>query len=63
MRLYLVQHGQAKSEEVDPQRGLSERGIQDVGRLSGAPTSEPHFEGHKDYLCMPSLPDKLRCGC
>ena len=34
MRLYLVQHGQAKSEELDPQRGLTEQGIQDVERLA-----------------------------
>ena len=34
MRLYLVQHGQAKSEELDPQRGLTEQGVQDVERLA-----------------------------
>ena len=34
MKLYLVQHGQAKSEEIDPQRGLTEQGTQDVERLA-----------------------------
>ena len=35
MRLYLVQHGQAKSEEIDPRRTLTEQGSQDVERLAG----------------------------
>lgn len=30
MRLYLVQHGQAKSEEQDPERPLSENGEREV---------------------------------
>jgi phosphohistidine phosphatase len=30
MLLYLVQHGEAKREEEDPQRGLSDKGRQDV---------------------------------
>lgn len=30
MRLYLVQHGEATSEEVDPKRPLTEKGKQDV---------------------------------
>lgn len=34
MRLYLVQHGDALSEEVDPVRRLSERGKADAGRLA-----------------------------
>lgn len=34
MKLYLVQHGDALSMEVDPVRRLSERGKADVGRLA-----------------------------
>ncbi len=30
MLLYLVQHGEAKREEEDPQRGLTQKGIEDV---------------------------------
>ena len=30
MRVYLVQHGESKSEEEDPQRKLTEKGIGDV---------------------------------
>jgi phosphohistidine phosphatase len=33
MRLYLVQHGEALSEEVDPERHLSEKGTADVERV------------------------------
>jgi phosphohistidine phosphatase len=32
--LYLIQHAQAKSKEVDPQRSLTEAGEQDVSRLA-----------------------------
>ena len=34
MHLYLVRHGQAKSEQVDPRRGLSEAGVRQVRRLA-----------------------------
>jgi phosphohistidine phosphatase len=34
MRLYLVQHGQAKSEAEDPDRPLTERGVEDVTRVA-----------------------------
>ncbi len=34
MFLYLVQHGEAKSEEEDPARGLTEKGVQDVRLVS-----------------------------
>lgn len=34
MRLYLVQHGEAKKEEEDPLRPLSERGREDVQRVA-----------------------------
>ena len=30
MRIYLVQHGESKSEEEDPERHLTERGIDEV---------------------------------
>ena len=30
MRIYLVQHGESKSEEEDPQRHLTDRGIEEV---------------------------------
>ncbi len=33
MRLYLVQHGEAKSEEDDPERPLTDRGASDVRRV------------------------------
>ncbi len=34
MRLYLVQHGAAKSEAEDPQRGLTEEGRRTVERMT-----------------------------
>ena len=34
MRVYLVQHGQAKSEEEDPQRGLTDKGIGEVEKVA-----------------------------
>ena len=34
MRIYLVQHGQAKSEDIDPDRHLTEKGIADVKKMS-----------------------------
>jgi phosphohistidine phosphatase len=34
MFLYLVQHGEAKKEEEDPARGLTDRGMQDVRTVS-----------------------------
>jgi len=34
MRIYLVQHGQAKSEDIDPDRRLTEKGIADVTKIS-----------------------------
>lgn len=36
MKLFLVQHGEAVSKEVDPERPLSERGIADVKAMAGA---------------------------
>ena len=34
MRLYLVQHGEATSEEEDPERPLTDRGVGDVRRVA-----------------------------
>ena len=34
MKLYLVQHGEAKSKVEDPQRPLTERGKEDVARVT-----------------------------
>ncbi len=36
MRLYLVQHGEAKSKEEDPDRGLTDKGIRDVEKVAVA---------------------------
>ncbi|MCU0693101.1 MAG: phosphohistidine phosphatase SixA [Polyangiaceae bacterium] len=35
MALYLVQHGEAYSEQEDPQRGLTPAGTSDVERIAG----------------------------
>jgi phosphohistidine phosphatase len=34
MYLYLVQHAEAISKDIDPSRGLSEKGIDDIKRVS-----------------------------
>lgn len=34
MLVYLVQHGQAKSKDVDPDRHLTEKGVDDVEKMS-----------------------------
>jgi len=34
MKLYLAQHGEALSKEVDPERPLSARGIRDAGTIA-----------------------------
>jgi phosphohistidine phosphatase len=34
MLLYLVQHGEAKSEEEDPERGLTDKGFRDIARVA-----------------------------
>ena len=36
MRLYLVQHGEAKSEAEDPERSLTVRGEEETLKISGA---------------------------
>lgn len=35
MKLYLVQHGEACAKEVDPDRPLTDRGREDIERLTG----------------------------
>jgi len=35
MRVYLVQHGESKSEEEDPQRRLTDKGIGEVQKVAG----------------------------
>jgi phosphohistidine phosphatase len=34
MLLYLVQHAEAKSEEEDPERSLTEKGLQDIKKVA-----------------------------
>ena len=34
MRAYLVQHGEARSKDVDPERRLTEKGVRDVEKVS-----------------------------
>ena len=36
MKIYLVQHGEAAAKEVDPERPLTEQGMQDVQRVARA---------------------------
>jgi len=36
MRVYLIQHGKAKSKEEDPERGLSEEGLHETRRTAEA---------------------------
>ncbi len=35
MTLYLVQHGQSLSKDVDPDQGLSEKGVAETERIAG----------------------------
>jgi len=35
MRLYLVQHGEAKSKQEDPERSLTDSGVRAVGKVAG----------------------------
>lgn len=35
MKLYLVQHAQAASKDVDPQRSLTDRGQRDIQKVAG----------------------------
>jgi phosphohistidine phosphatase len=34
MKLYLVRHGEAKPAEIDPSRGLSTKGVQDITKVA-----------------------------
>ncbi len=46
MKLYLIQHGQAKSKAEDPQRPLTERGREDVARVAAFAASAGLQVGH-----------------
>lgn len=35
MKIYLMQHGEARSKQDDPQRSLSDKGKQDVDKIAG----------------------------
>lgn len=35
MKLYLVQHGDAVTKDIDPERPLSDQGVHDVGAIAG----------------------------
>lgn len=48
MFLYLVQHAEAKKEEIDPARSLSEKGIQDIQKVA-AYLSQLNFSLHKIF--------------
>lgn len=53
MKLYLMQHGKAKPKEEDPERGLTEEGIEEVERVAvflgrlGIEASRIHHSGKK----------------
>ncbi|MGO8991646.1 MAG: hypothetical protein ACLQGU_02165 [bacterium] len=36
MKLYLIQHGEAKPEAEDPERSLTARGEEETRKISGA---------------------------
>ena len=38
MKLYLIQHGEAKSELEDPERSLTSKGEEEVNRVAKAAT-------------------------
>ena len=44
MRLYLVQHGEAKSEAEDPERSLTMRGEEETKKISGAAKRQPFLD-------------------
>jgi phosphohistidine phosphatase len=69
MFLYLVQHGEAKREEDDPQRGLTDKGFKDVARTAlyaqklGLVVSAIHHSGKTRALQTAQvLADYLRPG-
>ncbi len=53
MKLYLMQHGKAKPKEEDPERGLTEEGIEEVERVAallgrlGVEVGRIHHSGKK----------------
>jgi phosphohistidine phosphatase len=44
MHLYLVQHGEAKSKQDDPERGLTDKGISDVEALADFLKGKVNFD-------------------
>lgn len=34
MNLYLTRHGEAKNESEDPERGLTDKGLEDIGKVA-----------------------------
>ena len=48
MRLYLVQHAEAKREEEDPSRPLSEKGLEDITKV--AKYAEKHLKIRVDLI-------------
>jgi phosphohistidine phosphatase len=48
MHIYLVQHAEAKKEEEDPSRPLSEKGIQDIKKVASS-VSQLNIRIHKIF--------------
>jgi phosphohistidine phosphatase len=48
MLIYLVQHADAKREEEDPSRSLSEKGLKDIKRVASY-MSKPNIKVHKIF--------------
>ena len=44
MRLYLVQHGEVKSEAEDPERSLTMGGEEETRKISGAAKRQPFLD-------------------
>ena len=44
MRLYLVQHGEAKSKQDDPERSLTDKGINDIEALANFINGKASFD-------------------
>lgn len=44
MNIFLVQHGEAKAKDQDPQRPLSEKGLNDVRRVAAFITKRKNIE-------------------
>jgi phosphohistidine phosphatase SixA len=44
VRLYLMQHGEAKPEAEDPERSLTIRGEEETKKISGAAKIQPFLD-------------------